>query len=126
MNLHVCAILNCNMQSRATEQGRNARGSVSGHSQNLAASFRTLPFWVMALPFHCHSLSFKNLGRSHLSFGIGKVCFGAGQFEPHVSLNVILRNSKNLHIEQTQIVPALTCPSQVWDVVRSLSVPFGS
>src|SRR6266850_6780 len=123
--MRLCAILNCNMQLRTTEQGRNARGSVSGHYQNLAASFRTLPLWVMALPFHCHSVSFKYLLRSHSGLGIGEVCFGAGQFEPHVSLNVILRNSKTLHVEQTQIVPALPGPSQVWDVVRSLSVPFG-
>jgi hypothetical protein len=79
----------------------------------------------MAFPIHCHSLGFKNLYWSHSSLGAGKVCFGAGQPKPHEGPNVILPNSKTLHIEQAQIVPALACSPQVRDVVRSLSVPFG-
>jgi len=79
----------------------------------------------MAFPFRCHSLSFKNLCRSHLRFGIGEIRIEVSQSEPHVSPNVILPNTKTTHIEQPQIVPSLTCPAEVRDVLSCLSIPFG-
>src|SRR6266702_6257451 len=80
---------------------------------------------MMAFPFRGHSLSFENLGRSHLSFGIREIRFRVSQPKPHISLSVVLRNTKTTHIKQPQIVPALTRPSQVWDVLRRFSIPFG-
>src|SRR6266850_5393034 len=127
MNLHVCAILNCNMQTRSRLPWRAQSCLVvpgATIKTQLFPSGASLP-WVMALPFHCHSLSFKYLRRSHSRFGTGEVCFAVGQPEPHVSLNMILRNAETLHIEQTQIVPALPRSSQVGDMLRSLTVPFG-
>ena len=78
----------------------------------------------MAFPFRCHSFSFKNLCRSHLRFGIGEIRIEVSQSEPHISLNVILRNTKTTHIEQPQIVRSLTCPAEVRHVLSCLSIPF--
>jgi hypothetical protein len=36
------------------------------------------PLGMITFPFRCHSLSFKNLRRSHLIFGIGEIRFEVG------------------------------------------------
>src|SRR6266566_2402203 len=80
---------------------------------------------MLALPFRCHSLSFKNLCVSHLSLGIGEIRFKVSQTEPHISANVVLRNTKTVHIKQPQIVPSLTGSAEVRDVLSCFSIPFG-
>jgi hypothetical protein len=54
---------------------------------NVALASAVSPLWVLVSPFDCHSLSFKNLSRSHLSFRRGQVFLPVGQTEPHVSAN---------------------------------------
>src|SRR6266566_8197449 len=76
---------------------------------------------MLALPFRCHSLSFKNLCVSHLSLGIGEIRFKVSQTEPHISANVVLRNTKTVHIKQPQIVPSLTGSAEVRDVLSCFS-----
>lgn len=81
---------------------------------------------MMALPFPSHSLSFKNLGSSHLRSGIGEIIFEMGEPEPHVGLDVIPCNAETVQIQQPQIVPSLTCPAQIGDMRSGLSIPLGS
>src|SRR3979490_104390 len=80
--------------------------------------------WVKSIPLFNHSLRFRNLSRSHLVLDIIAIFFVVRQGEPHVSLDIILRNSQTINVQQSQLVSTLTCSPHVSDVFGCLAKPF--
>jgi len=57
--------------------------------------------WVKSFPLFNHSLRFRNLSWSHLALDVFAIFFGVRQGEPHVSLDIILRNSQTINVKQS-------------------------
>jgi hypothetical protein len=79
---------------------------------------------VQSFPLLSRSLRFTNLCRSHLGLDVRAVRFAVLQGAPHISLDLILRNSQAIHVEQSSFVPTLSCSCQVGDEFACFAIPF--